>query len=356
MIQITLDKGKPKLFAVSWKELEAHRFPPEEHVVYPWLKNGESALIWAASGVGKTWLTLSLAVSIAGGGKVWEWSSPKPRKVLYIDGEMAGRDVQKRVRKLQDEGGVKDFDADALRSNFHLMARQMQDPRARFIDITDEASQRLVMTTCEANGIEVVVIDNLTTVADGLNDENDATAFKSVMAFLMSLKQGGRTVLLVHHARKDGADVRGSTALEATFEIKLGLKRPETKAADVANFVTDFGKNRNPEGRHLVQPREWLLTDQGWHVKVDEEGTVGQLMRALKSAEYVNQTEIAVALGVSQGTVSRTLRKAIAQGLTNPQGIETAYLKAAEFRRGVAEDEGPGPFGDDPAPTSGDAF
>ncbi|WP_084199336.1 AAA family ATPase [Noviherbaspirillum autotrophicum] len=59
----------------------------------PWLFEGlmrsnEVAMVYAATGVGKTWLTLSLAMIAAGGGQLLEWSNDSPCRVLYLDGEM----------------------------------------------------------------------------------------------------------------------------------------------------------------------------------------------------------------------------------------------------------------------------
>ena len=91
--------------------------------------------------------------------------------------------VQERTRKLLDEGGVKGFDIEALRANLLLMPRQFQDPKAIFYDITDTASQDRILDRMAETEAEAVIIDNLTTCADGLADENDATAFRSVMGF-----------------------------------------------------------------------------------------------------------------------------------------------------------------------------
>ncbi|SCD25299.1 hypothetical protein BR141012304_20833 [Brucella inopinata] len=97
---------KPMLRGITAGQLLAQKFPPREFVIEPWLRTGESALIWAPTGVGKTWLTLSLSMAIAGGGRVWEWKAPKPRKVLIIDGEMNVQDLQERMAFLSKSKGV----------------------------------------------------------------------------------------------------------------------------------------------------------------------------------------------------------------------------------------------------------
>jgi hypothetical protein len=55
-----------------------------------------------------------------------------------------------------------------------------------------------------------------------MDDENSATDFKTVMAFLMKLKAAGKTAILVHHSNKQGDNYRGSSAMAATFEVIIG--------------------------------------------------------------------------------------------------------------------------------------
>lgn len=325
-------KGLRKITA---GQLLDRNFPAREFAIDPWLRTGESALIWAATGVGKTWLTLSLALAMAGAGKVWEWSSPKPRKVLLIDGEMNVQDLQERMRKLLDEGGVRDFDMEALRSNLLLMPRQFQDPRADFYDIASPESQERILKQMEEARAEVVIIDNLTTCADGLADENDATAFRSIMGFLLMMKQAGKTAILVHHANKAGTDARGSTALEATFEVKLGLKRPKVSQADTASFIAEFGKLRTRGADSVCRARVWTLGERGWNVEEDEDTAETRVLDALRTLRFVNQKELGEALNMSQATISRTLRKVIATQTVKKDELDRLFIEARKMRHGA---------------------
>lgn len=322
-------------------QLLARNFPPREFAIDPWLRTGESALVWAATGVGKTWLTLSLALAMAGGGKVWEWSSPKPRKVLLIDGEMNVQDLQERMRKLIDDGGVDQLDREALRSNLILMPRQHQHPKATFYDIADLGAQQRVLDKMTDEGAEVVIVDNLTTCADGLSDENDATAFRSIMGFLLMMKQAGKTAILVHHANKSGTDARGSTALEATFEVKLGLRRPKVSKPDTASFIAEFGKLRTKGADSVSRPRVWTLGADGWAVEDDEDTADERVIAALETVRYVNQQELAKALGMSQPTISRALKKASVTGRKRKEEIDRLFIEARTLRRADAN-----PFAD----------
>ena len=46
------------------------------------------------AGVGKTFFALNLAHAIATGGEFLGWKADKPRKVLFLDGEIAASDMQ----------------------------------------------------------------------------------------------------------------------------------------------------------------------------------------------------------------------------------------------------------------------
>ena len=342
-IQSTTSAVKPMLKGITAGQLLAQKFPPREFVIAPWLRTGESALIWAPTGVGKTWLTLSLSMAIAGGGRVWEWKAPKPRKVLIIDGEMNVQDLQERMAFLSKSRGVDGLDSRELGSNLLFMPRQYQNPRSEFFDITNPASQEHILTHLEKAEAEVIVIDNLTTCADSLEDENAAAAFRPVMSFLMKMKHAGKTAIVVHHANKAGTDARGSTALEATFEVKLGLQRPAVSKPGSASFVTEFGKFR-AKGGDSLSPRIWSLGEGGWTVEEDAESATSKVIDAVRSLKYVNQNELAEALGMSQSTVSRTLKRAVALGQPRQEELDRLFIQARELRAsektGFAEDFG----------------
>ncbi|MBY2985102.1 AAA family ATPase [Rhizobium leguminosarum] len=327
---------KPPLRGITAGKLLQTDYPPRQFAIDPWLRTGESALIWAATGVGKTWLTLSLALAMAGGGRVWEWQAPKARKVLILDGEMNVQDLQERISHLVSTGAVDNLDRDAMGTNLRLMPRQYQDPRAQFYDITDPASQERILTEMEASGAEVIIIDNLTTCADGLADENDATAFRSIMGFLLMMKQAGKTAIVVHHANKSGKDARGSTALEATFEVKLGLERPPVEKPGEASFVTQFGKFRG-RGNDSLRPRVWTLKDSGWDVQDDTGSADGRVMEALRSLKFVNQAQLAQALGMAQSSVSKALKRCVILGVAKQDEIERLFISARSLS-GVAAD------------------
>ncbi len=324
------------LVGITAQELLEKNFPPRWHVIDPWLRNGETAIIWAASGVGKTMLGLSLAVALAGGGEVGEWRAPRALKVLYVDGEMHEQDIQDRLKMLADTTAVEITDPDAYRKNLSFVIRQAQDPDKEFYDLTDRERQRALAERCKRLGTKVLIIDNFTTVSDGLEDENASVAFKSVQSFFLSMKQMGIATILIHHSRKDGQALRGSQAMEVTFEVILGLSKDHLGSPGQASFIAKFQKNRS-RGDARLEPRLWTLTDRdGWRLSDDvpEDAAKDAVIHAVRSLEFVSQTEIAERLGLNKSTVSRRISRAEARGDLKLNEAHDCFEQATKLRDG----------------------
>ena len=304
---------------------------PREDLIAPWLRQGESLLLWSASGLGKTWLTLSMAIAMAGGGKVGNWKCPKPRRVLLIDGEMHLQDLKERIETLTLGDVVQEGDADAAASNLSIIARQHQDPNVDFFDITEPASQKKLRQQCKNLDVDILIIDNLSTVADGLQDENAATAFKPVQKFLLSMKQMGIATILVHHSRKDGKEARGSSAIATTFEVIIGLEKPKTPVIGKASFLLSFGKFR-AKGDETLAPTSWTLEDHCWKIEDDSDSTSGRVLCALQSHDYINQSELAKGLGMAQSTVSKTFARLKGEERLTQDDIDQFFSKAKAIR------------------------
>jgi hypothetical protein len=64
--------------------------------------------------------------------------------------------------------------------------------------------QQAITRWCVEGGFKVLVIDNLSTLASGVK-ENDADAWEMLLPWLLDLRRKKIAVLLVHHAGRSGA-------------------------------------------------------------------------------------------------------------------------------------------------------
>jgi RecA-family ATPase len=312
-------------------ELLDRQFPPRAVLLSPWLRSAESALLWAPTGVGKTMLVNTLALAVAGGGKVAGWKAEMPRKVLLVDGEMHIEDLKERMEMLKDT--VEGVDMEAARRNLIILSRQDQEADTRFPNLADEAGQDVIMTRVRETGAELVILDNFSTLAE-VADENEAAAMNPILSFLMRLKQANVACILVHHAGKAGNDYRGSSKLATTFEVIIGLKRLDGhNVTDGAAFELAWTKYR---GKPTAATRDAEMRlgpdDTGrtiWSTQATASSEMKAVVEAVQSCRHRTQAAIATALGLSPVEVSRYKAKAIASGAITPREWNE-YLRVAK--------------------------
>ncbi|MBI1686450.1 AAA family ATPase [Caulobacter hibisci] len=324
--------------------------PPRRHLLAPWLREQESVLVWAAPGVGKTMLTLSLALAIAGGGELLGWRAPHPARVLIIDGEMPLDDLQGRLVSLS--GAIGGIDMDAARSNLKILARHHQAPDAAFPDFGDEKQQDAIIQLIRSYDPAVVILDNLSTLAT-LDDENGAAETQRVVRLLARLKQARIGVIVVHHSGKNGKTFRGSSMLATTFEVIIGLTRDAGADAldptGSARFNVEWTKFRGLRDASIGD-RSVLLkeTPEGlrWTAETPQDETLNALAVLVRSGKFATRNAAGKALPKhlwpnedsppSDGWISGRFKMADAKGILPKREVD-ALLKAAGEAEGDVE-------------------
>lgn len=302
--------SKDGLQALSLGELLALPLRPPETLLAPWLTDCHLGMIYSASGVGKSYLTLSIALAVAGGGQYLEWKAPRPRGVLLVDGEMDLRDLKARAAQLIPFIGG---DPTAAANNLTILAQQGQDLSVEFPDLGTDEGQEVVLEMIGRLDPALVILDNFSTLCQ-VEDENAAASFNPIQRFMRRLKQSGTSVLLVHHSRKDDKSWRGSQMMSVVLNSIIHLSKPEGRpTVGPAQFAISFEKFRG-DPRDLRE-LEVTLRDDGWHFEPLVADHMAELLRLLRSLEYGTQTALAEALGVDKATVTRMKRAAIQKGL-----------------------------------------
>jgi KaiC/GvpD/RAD55 family RecA-like ATPase len=326
-------------------ELLASAFREPQHLLFPWLREQESCMVYAATGVGKSLFALSAAIAIAGRGEFLGWK-PDTKvghegwKVLYVDGEMHIGDVRDRAAMLLD--AVPGVDRELVGRNLTFLARQHQEPSSRFPLITEENGMEFVLERVREGQLDLVILDNFSTLGE-VEDENSAASFNAIQAFLLRLKTQGVATILVHHANKTGEDFRGSSKLAATFETIIKLE-PDEQATDrsAAQFRARFQKVRAGGSKRAV-PDLWAKLKSTAPEKLGDptEATweylaildrMGSLRERLEAGEFTTQAEIATAYGKTPTTAGNWVKKGVEVGLWTKEDMGRWFAKGKRLR------------------------
>jgi putative DNA primase/helicase len=246
--------------------------------------------------VGKTWIALGVSHAIAAGGEFVRWRATRPRRVLYIDGEMPAAALQERYAAI-----VAASMTDAPAENFRLVAADFQPDGLP--DLADVDAQRFYDAAIA--DADLVVVDNLSTIARGLR-ENEADSFGPVQSWLLAQRAAARSVLLVHHAGKGGQQ-RGTSRKEDVLDSVISLERPPGYvASEGARFEVRFTKSRGFFGQD-AEPFEARFADGTWSTCEIVADDTDEAIAAMRS-EGLSIRAIAERTGLPKSTIDRRLK------------------------------------------------
>lgn len=289
---------EPRFEVLSAVDFLRMPIPERGMLLAPWLPEKGMCMLYAPRGVGKTWVALGISHAVATGGSFLGWRAPEARSVLYIDGEMAGHDLQERLAGIAGDSDLR---------NLRLAVNDLADSSFPKL-ATPEGRRALLDAVGDAS---LIVIDNIATLA-GLSRANEEDSWAPLNELALELRRRGVAVLFIHHAGK-GGDQRGTSAKEDSCDTVIRLTRPEDyDASQGARFTVTFTKARKFHGAD-AEPFEAQL-DPETNTWVRTGVRVNQLTEKILAlhAEELSQHKIAEKLGISASTVNKHLRKSFA--------------------------------------------
>jgi RecA-family ATPase len=311
-------------------------------ILEPILVEEEAALIFANTGVGKSFFTFGIAVAIATGTDFLGYKASKARKVQYIDGEMNNRDVGIRLVAAIGERADDDEFMKLLRENLVISNRSSNTSATeQFLDISDKNDVSEIVSTLQKNEIEVVVFDNYTTLAMSFEDENSSASFQPTLALLAQLKAVNIAPILVHHTAKNGMNYRGSTSIAIPFSSIIGLYKSSSVNERLgAGFMVQFTKSRGEyhtlHGSRVVQLNKETQT---WaEVEGADAGWEGYL-EGLRGGLFESRKEACEKLSTSKGTLSKWEDKIITHNPDISKEQIEEWLSTTFKYRHKSEDE-----------------
>lgn len=298
----TLLVPSERMQLIAAPDLTALAVPKRNRHLANWILANQIGMIYGPRGKGKTWLALALAIAMSTGALYLGRAPTKPRKVIYLDGEMDMATLQARLIQT----------ADALDTELtdRLRLFTPESFKGLLPALTTAEGQREIDLLIGTDW-NILIIDNYSAWSgDG---RETAEAWTPVMRWMLAHKHAGRTVIVIHHTGKNG-EQRGSSRHEDALDWSVALQPAKEEAADGALRFTLHWK----KARHLPSDEATPITvtmrkgDNG-HLKWEHIDGVAADQRmakalALKDKNWTN-AQIAKELGVDRSTIGRWLGK-----------------------------------------------
>lgn len=290
--------------AISIETLLTMKMEPPEIFLDPFVTKSSLGMIYAPRGIGKTFFALSIALAIASGTQFLKFTSPKPRKIVYLDGEMSLVSMRERLERIYNSQDVKPPEG----------YFQLVNPFLQEIPLPDLGSinEQKLLDPIIADA-DVIIVDNLSCwMTSGV--ENEGESWIPVQDWALRQRRKGKAVIFIHHANKNNRQ-RGTSRREDILDYVIKLDKPsDYKPKDGANFVLSFEKHRSWFGTD-VESLQVKLIDKAdgkrvWEWSTIEENFVDNEKLEIESlySQGKKQKDIAKALNISPATVSRKLK------------------------------------------------
>lgn len=240
---------KPKfLTALSAQNLMRSDYPPIEWRCNAVAQNGGLTVVYSLPGAGKSSFCLDLSVALSNG--LWFITGDcQKSKVLYVDGEMSGGELQLKLDEIYTRSGLYPTEKKPAR---------ITEPEEGYLDfITLDHLKNLDMEPLNLHfedhrtlldglieNYDVIILDNwfnlceLPPDASGWNEIDRAE--KKIIAWMRDWQSIGKTFVAVNHSNESGS-MYGFKGLVKSATTVIELKALE--AAD--GFEIYFKKNRN---------------------------------------------------------------------------------------------------------------
>jgi hypothetical protein len=264
------------------------------------LKSSQLMMVYAATGVGKSFFTWALGLSLATGSRFLGTDCPAPLRVLLAEGEMGLAYTKKRLGIL-----VKSLPYSPRGDHFRVLSKDHCG--GQLWNISNPEHQRrynALFADCD-----VIILDNLLSCAFPMDRrDNEFAMWERIAPWLFMVRDSGRSVILVHHTNKGGQQQMGASTKMNWLDTAIELRAPASASGiDGMEFELRFTKTRDIK-RSQAQPLLVTFQDDGLGVSrwgsspllEGQEATVRDCR-----ARGMNRREVARATGMSLQAVQR---------------------------------------------------
>lgn len=210
--------------------------PPTDWVIEDLVVASEAELLVGDGGVGKSFLTMAMALAVTGGEE--EFLGLKIKRhgpVIYVDEENSESLVRQRLKALG-------FDK--------RKHRDLEFIWYAGVDLLNEPEKLKE----EAEEIEpaLVVVDSLSRVALGADENSNTDMTALIKAGVVPIaRETGAGVLLVHHTAKDGKGSRGAGSIRNAADQEISVVRALDRKGNETGVLNIFPSKPRRLTAHL---------------------------------------------------------------------------------------------------------
>lgn len=280
--------------------------PEPDPLLGSWLTTTSRSLLVAATGLGKTNFGMQIGMAVAQGTGFLHWQGcGRPRRVLYVDGEMSSRLLRRRIRDATKRLG-------AAPTTFFAFSHESLE---NFAPLNTQAGQACVERLLKRlGGMDLIIFDSVMCLTVG--DMKDEESWQETLPWARSLTRRDIGQIWVHHTGHDATRSYGTKTREWQLDTVLVLEAVERMDTDVS-FTIGFRKarERTPDTRADYAAVDAAIVDEQWEwtppqVKKIKTSPLGA--KFLAALQYVAEE-----VGTATCTIAAWRAECITRGLLN---------------------------------------
>jgi hypothetical protein len=185
---------------------------------------------------------------------------------------------------------------EGARGSCYLLGSDRLAAASHELNLSKEATRRALTAIVEDLAIDFMVLDNWVSLMHDL-DENDNAAIGPVARWLARLRHDGTSVLMVHHAGKEGKQ-RGASAREDVLDYSIRLQ-PTRRTGRFSQWSLQWDKVRGG----MPSPSRFTLGYVDGSLRYFP--NIGEAILRVLAAGPMTPEEIASALGRPRAWLDR---------------------------------------------------
>ncbi len=246
--------------ALTTQEWLARDLPEPDMLLGHVLTTTTRMIVFANTGLGKTNLAMAASGHIGAGKTFLHWHCPRPRQILYIDGEMSCRLFRDRIadmtRRLGGPPPGAYFFNKADMPGFAPL--NTRDGQVAVWALIGEVERR------SGQKLDAVIFDSIMALLLGDMKEEDSWRDTQPLIHALTVRQIGQ--VWIHHTGHDTSHGYGTKTREWQMDSVLQLEAIENAPPDIVAFRLAFKKarERTPANRLDFADAAITLSNDRW--------------------------------------------------------------------------------------------